>query len=370
MRRLRAAGAPPVSIRAPARGATRSGSSLWRRAWVSIRAPARGATGSRCTWSPRAGGFNPRPCARGDGAREVARRCHDRVSIRAPARGATGQDGWGGFRAEDLVSIRAPARGATVRLAGEAVAVGPVSIRAPARGATKSSQRLRKPLAKFQSAPLREGRHSRRTVCGTSATGFNPRPCARGDGAAIPSRPSSLTFQSAPLREGRLVDTTTAREDLEFQSAPLREGRPTTGTGVATVVGFNPRPCARGDRNSSETVASTFPSSFNPRPCARGDRAISAERLKPDAFQSAPLREGRHGRISAVNSRRVAFQSAPLREGRLGDSASCRCWGGRFNPRPCARGDSFSPSASIGRSCFNPRPCARGDPSIFRTLSR
>jgi len=34
---------------------------------------------------------------------------------------------------------------------------------------------------------------------------------------------------------------------------------------------------------------------------------------------------------------------------------------GRFNPRPCARGDSGMWTTSERGACFNPRPCARGD---------
>ena len=102
-----------VSIRAPARGATRA--SMPRRLarmHVSIRAPARGATrrwrpavrparwfqsappreGRPCDrraqrWLARR--FNPRPRARGDRVGRIAASDRTAVSIRAPARGAT-----------------------------------------------------------------------------------------------------------------------------------------------------------------------------------------------------------------------------------------------------------------------------------------
>ena len=74
-------------------------------------------------------------------------------------------------------------------------------------------------------------------------------------------------FQSTPLREGRL------RRRLEmpgltvgFNPRPCVRGderRPD----CQSSVGFNPRPCVRGDRRR----ASSGQSSFNPRPCVRGD---------------------------------------------------------------------------------------------------
>ena len=56
-----------VSIHAPARGATIDGNEIrWDGQKVSIHAPARGATGVQAHAEPKAAGFNPRPCARGD----------------------------------------------------------------------------------------------------------------------------------------------------------------------------------------------------------------------------------------------------------------------------------------------------------------
>ena len=101
----------PVSIRAPARGATGRVLKWVVREAVSIRAPARGATNSLAQL--------------GQGSA---------VSIRAPARGATPQKPQRQHRRR--VSIRAPARGATPRTAHVDKLTG-VSIRAPARGATR-----------------------------------------------------------------------------------------------------------------------------------------------------------------------------------------------------------------------------------------
>ena len=100
-----------VSIRAPARGATRRPSCWHHRDRVSIRAPARGATLSTTLAFPAG----------------------IRVSIRAPARGATLS--FGDSHPRSRVSIRAPARGATSRRRAPVFGAR-VSIRAPARGAT------------------------------------------------------------------------------------------------------------------------------------------------------------------------------------------------------------------------------------------
>ncbi len=150
---------------------------------VSIHAPARGATYNIPLLCCQRLSFNPRPCARGDLMVSIGRNCVFQVSIHAPARGATA----GASRqcAQARVSIHAPARGATLTRLGD------VSCR----------------------------------------TGFNPRPCARGD--------YICALSSLPLTR------------------------------------FNPRPCARGDPPSPVFVPGFF--CFNPRPCARGDSGLISE---------------------------------------------------------------------------------------------
>ena len=136
----------------------------------------------------------------------------------------------------------------------------------------------------FQSAPLREGRQ-RRLV---------------GAGAGI-------AFQSAPLREGRQVKSTD-QVDVRFQSAPLREGRQPDGS-LRERNGFNPRPCARGDRNKCPGAFR-----FNPRPCARGDRPRSVAWGEQIVSIRAPARGATAAPLASGPS--TSFQSAPLREGR------------------------------------------------------
>jgi len=122
---------------------------------------------------------------------------------------------------------------------------------------------------KFQSTPLREGRHGlchgskhrtgvsihapargatrpswRSTMMSTS---FNPRPCARGDDMQLLTDSEKAAFQSTPLREGRRLSARISPMISLFQSTPLREGRPTAFLFAPPVPSFNPRPCARGD---------------------------------------------------------------------------------------------------------------------------
>jgi len=80
---------------------------------------------------------------------------------------------------------------------------------------------------------------------------------------------------------------------VTFQSAPLREGRHEVSVAIgAEVLGFNPRPCARGDpppgggKRGAEQVSIRAP--------ARGaTRGLKRLYRRSRMFQSAPLREGR-----------------------------------------------------------------------------
>jgi len=189
-----------VSIHAPARGATRALRHCLPDGWVSIHAPARGATSMSAGFSTRcrfqstplregrrivsgseAKGecFNPRPCARGD---IMARHppappagFNPRPCARGDSCGRTGKEKDHRFQSTPLregrqaythpvipgtrVSIHAPARGAT-SISPWFISSRDVSIHAPARGATRWVGRVFVP-GRFQSTPLREGRHSR-----------------------------------------------------------------------------------------------------------------------------------------------------------------------------------------------------------------
>ena len=211
---------PPVSIHAPARGATGDAAGFGRhRSFRSTplregrpesvdalrvvdqdrfdpRPCARGdrsqgARGGRChSFDPRPcargdrsqgarGGrchsFDPRPCARGDRHSAISTSRPRRFDPRPCARGDVRCGGMSRFA---IVSIHAPARGATRYQRSPPYsrvfrstplregrhqhprrggAVGVVSIHAPARGATPINQRIT-PARVFRSTPLREGR--------------------------------------------------------------------------------------------------------------------------------------------------------------------------------------------------------------------
>ena len=101
----------PVSIHAPARGATLFRACQAIGVDVSIHAPARGATRSKVLLLPQHVSFNPRSREGSDPKEPVIDIGDVAVSIHAPARGATYQKS--AITYWDIVSIHAPARGAT-----------------------------------------------------------------------------------------------------------------------------------------------------------------------------------------------------------------------------------------------------------------
>ncbi len=167
---------------------------------------------------------------------------------------------------------------------------------------------------------------------------FNPRPCARGDIFLILNRPYFDCFNPRPCARGDVDMEIDSIDKLMFQSTPLREGRLTESDYKRDdTFCFNPRPCARGDRQKSTPLLQS--TCFNPRPCARGDSCATPLRERLLWFQSTPLREGRLTQVSVYSEIEV-FQSTPLREGRPICGICARQGTARFNPRPCARGDS------------------------------
>ena len=164
-----------ISIHAPPRGATRTGTYCYYRnafqftplregrrdvadtvafRWISIHAPPRGATPRVVRRQGRRKYFNSRPSARGD----------DFAFI------------W--LRERHLISIHAPPRGATYRRFLSFLALH-ISIHAPPRGATPPNQR-----------------HSR------ASCNFNSRPSARGDSLAARTRSHHVHFNSRPSARG------------------------------------------------------------------------------------------------------------------------------------------------------------------------
>ena len=127
---------------------------------------------------------------------------------------------------------------------------------------------------------------------------------------------------------------------------------------------FNPRPCARGDLRDGDVDLGDFVSIHAP---ARGATHVVGLDL---AIQHVSIHAPARGATWPIGpnwERRVWFQSTPLREGRR-TPGRARCSTRRFNPRPCARGDSTSLCGEGRRHSFNPRPCARGDLQVSQII--
>ncbi len=359
--------APPVSIHAPAWGATADRLSC-RPIDVSIHAPAWGATatgkcratpvsihapawGATCSGLPTkiAREFQSTPPRGGDrrsgrfwrafegfqstpprGGRHEIRRAWRRhhVSIHAPAWGATAP------RAPTVreVSIHAPAWGATP--------IRPrdwpdgVSIHAPAWGATRSSVDRRRREVSIHAPAWGATRRPSSRVTASLFQSTPPRGGRRARAAA-----SASTFQSTPPRGGRRPGC----HEAVVQSSQVSIHAPAWG---ATRVA--------GDRPTRPTFQSTPP---------RGGRPSRA-RSSPLRFQSTPPRGGRQ-QLDDGPDPVAMFQSTPPRGGRLARSRADRArqvsihapaWGATTDRHPLRSG-----------TCFNPRPRVGGDRRCARS---
>ena len=144
-----------------------------------------------------------------------------------------------------------------------------------------------------------------------------------------------LTFQFTPLREGRRLRGNGAETILLFQFTPLREGRRVACCECCSVLNFNSRPSARGDRCRSRSPTS-------------------------EKFQFTPLREGRRYRAWMGKEALEISIHAPPR-GATRDAFGYSPILTHFNSRPSARGDSFRFFPVRRKPYFNSRPSARGD---------
>ena len=102
----------PISIRAPAWGATLPVLFRYVRFAISIRAPTRGATRGCVFQPPALGNFNPRSHEGSDNGLLESAVIGGIISIRAPTRGATANSEI--ILTRCAISIRAPTRGATI----------------------------------------------------------------------------------------------------------------------------------------------------------------------------------------------------------------------------------------------------------------
>ena len=297
---------------------------------VSIHAPARGATCCSRPTSWRSASFDPRPCARGDlGVTRPRRLGLASFDPRPCARG----DPTGGASLLGVIEFRStPLREGRRRASpiamvficfdprpcarGDDEVEGPcrgfmVSIHAPARGATTGGASLMG-VIEFRSTPLREGRRGQPGgQPGHAAVSIHAP--ARGATRYSDGFSSSSLFRSTPLREGRPVNLAGVRAAKEFRSTPLREGRPRAGWRSPTRK-FRSTPLREGRPGAAGTLSAAR--GFDPRPCARGD-------------QPTPQRRAQQ-RVSIHAPARGATRTGP----RLKRQIPC------FDPRPCARGDA------------------------------
>ncbi len=126
-------------------------------------------------------------------------------------------------------------------------------------------------------------------------------------------------FQSTPLREGRRADTLVVRcRAVVSIHAPARGATLCNASFKSAPLGFNPRPCARGDIQDAVLLYSSMLFQSTP---ARGATKVSSTGVFAGPFQSTPLREGRPNRPKNGGCCYV-FQSTPLREGRQPSDAT------------------------------------------------
>ena len=186
---------------------------------VSIHAPARGATRGRsgCRWR---GCFNPRPRAGGD-----ERLLRPPVKPWKPFQSTPPRGGRPHScdcpHVEDGFNPR-PRAGGDAGLESDSEEPY-VSIHAPARGATGISPNKSDMEQTFQSTPPRGGRPQADAEALRDARRFNPRPRAGGDSCRSRHRRPWNRFQSTPPRGGRPErDVRRAGRDRVSIHAPAR----------------------------------------------------------------------------------------------------------------------------------------------------
>ena len=274
---------------------------------VSIRAPARGATRRRlpCPCLPE---FQSAPPHGGRLAALRSVHIIEGFQSAPPHGGRLTHQRQGIHRVQ--VSIRAPARGATQEHdRGQAAHL--VSIRAPARGATSTAPRIR-----------------------SLGTGFNPRPRTGGDFVAretylvahvsirAPARGATFTGEEvapilevsirAPARGATFKHAAKKAKDYAFQSAPPHGGRPPPRSSPRSSTGFNPRPRTGGDQGDGPLARHRRVSIRAP---ARGATFFASPRpYFPTVSIRAPARGATSDAVSLIS--RFVFQSAPPHGGR------------------------------------------------------
>ena len=289
----------------------------------------------------RSGGFDPRPCERGDGFLLHERGPQKRFDPRPCERG----DAAFALRLfpDTCFDPRPCERGDDI------------------------STTLRHKSRKFRSTPLREGRRQQKGAQAAPDPGFDPRPCERGDAMAEIERLQADLFRSTPLREGRRTVRASRRDVPPFRSTPLREGRPVAAAVTRPWSAFRSTPLREG-RHRRRVRRHARARRFDPRPCERGDDRHPRARARQRVSIHAPARGATSFRpdwwfVIAVSIHAPArgATSPPWR----GDPRSKS-----FDPRPCERGDRKSTIRAPAFSSFDPRPCERGDDRHPRARAR
>ena len=136
------------------------------------------------------------------------------------------------------------------------------------------------------------------------------------------------------------------------------QGATSRGVKAIPLAWFQSTPLCKG-RLNEEIEIKLAGLGFNPRPCARGDSVVCSTAKSLELFQSTPLCKGRRD-LGMTKSDLGSFNPRPCArgDGHWPDQLHHRK---SFNPRPCARGDKILHPAREDLRCFNPRPCARGD---------
>ena len=281
-----------VSIHAPARGATIF--SLRKFQHLTCFNPRPCARGDSSPYMARpapCGSFNPRPCARGDSPTAPSPKA--RPSFQStPLR-----EGRQHFLAipvlAELVSIHAPARGAT----SSSQSMSPHHCQfqsTPLREGRRDVMVLpQTDVNGFQSTPLREGRQCHRVHHRRRARVSIHAPARGATASHVQLAPAAERFQSTPLREGRRARGPSATRFTGFNPRPCARGDPRCRSACFdTRRSFNPRPCARGDACARRRPRHAFRVSIH-APARGATRPQPEPLLGLLEFQSTPLREGR-----------------------------------------------------------------------------
>ncbi len=256
---------------------------------VSIHAPARGATSfvNRPLWTNCC--FNPRPRAGGD----------PDGSARPPKPG--------GFQST-------PPRGGRLAPLDDHVGLGLVSIHAPARGATPGPARghYRRHGVSIH-APAR-GATDRHRTSPRSDVRFNPRPRAGGDRQYPGAWPFHNVFQSTPPRGGR-----PGKAKSEFSQAIVSIHAPARGATFLDVAGPGFKPVfqstpPRGGRLMTVRHLPSHVFGFNPRPRAGGDTEVDEQTARKMAVSiHAPARGATGWRVPMIQHQHQVSIHAPAR---------------------------------------------------------